>query len=144
MSLVIDLAEAALYSCIGIVLMALGNFLIDLILPCSFPEEIKKGNKAVGFVSAGTNISVGIILRAAVASPEAEDALDAALATGIVSSLLYFVAGILFFMLGYIVIDKINRQYRLSEEIGKGNTAAGIMVAGIFIGLSAVISGVII
>ncbi|MBR3026445.1 MAG: DUF350 domain-containing protein [Oscillospiraceae bacterium] len=144
MSLVIDLAEAALYSCIGIVLMALGNFLIDLIIPCSFPEEIKKGNKAVGFVSAGTNISVGIILRAAVASPEAEDALDAALATGIVSSLLYFVAGILFFMLGYIVIDKINRQYRLSEEIGKGNTAAGIMVAGIFIGLSAVISGVII
>ena len=144
MSLVIDLAEAALYSCIGIVLMALGNFLIDLIIPCSFPEEIKKGNKAVGFVSAGTNISVGIILRAAVASPEAEDALDAALATGIVSSILYFVAGILFFMLGYIVIDKINRQYRLSEEIGKGNTAAGIMVAGIFIGLSAVISGVII
>ena len=144
MSLVIDLAEAALYSCIGIVLMALGNFLIDLIIPCSFPEEIKKGNKAVGFVSAGTNISVGIILRAAVASPEAEDVLDAALATGIVSSLLYFVAGILFFMLGYIVIDKINRQYRLSEEIGKGNTAAGIMVAGIFIGLSAVISGVII
>jgi putative membrane protein len=144
MSLVIDLAEAALYSCIGIVLMALGNFLIDLIIPCSFPEEIKKGNKAVGFVSAGTNISGGIILRAAVASPEAEDALDAALATGIVSSLLYFVAGILFFMLGYIVIDKINRQYRLSEEIGKGNTAAGIMVAGIFIGLSAVISGVII
>jgi len=144
MSLVIDLAEAALYSCIGIVLMALGNFLIDLIIPCSFPEEIKKGNKAVGFVSAGTNISVGVILRAAVASPEAEDALDAALATGIVSSLLYFVAGILFFMLGYIVIDKINRQYRLSEEIGKGNTAAGIMVAGIFIGLSAVISGVII
>ena len=144
MSLVIDLAEAALYSCIGIVLMALGNFLIDLIIPCSFPEEIKKGNKAVGFVSAGTNISVGIILRAAVASPEAEDALDAALATGIVSSLLYFAAGIFFFMLGYIVIDKINRQYRLSEEIGKGNTAAGIMVAGIFIGLSAVISGVII
>ena len=144
MSLVIDLAEAALYSCIGIVLMALGNFLIDLIIPCSFPEEIKKGNKAVGFVSAGTNISVGVILRAAVASPEAEDALDAALATGIVSSILYFVAGILFFMLGYIVIDKINRQYRLSEEIGKGNTAAGIMVAGIFIGLSAVISGVII
>ena len=144
MSLVIDLRLAALYSCIGIVLMALGNFLIDLIIPCSFPEEIKKGNKAVGFVSAGTNISVGVILRAAVASPEAEDALDAALATGIVSSLLYFVAGILFFMLGYIVIDKINRQYRLSEEIGKGNTAAGIMVAGIFIGLSAVISGVII
>ncbi|MBP0961073.1 MAG: DUF350 domain-containing protein, partial [Oscillospiraceae bacterium] len=74
----------------------------------------------------------------------AEDILDATLVTGILSSLLYFAAGIVFFMLGYIVIDKINRQYKLNEEIGKGNTAAGIMVAGIFIGLAAVISGVII
>ena len=140
MSLVIDLAEAALYSCICIVLMALGNFLIDLIIPCSFPEEIKKGNKA-GTINLGAGKKI-VVEKAD--NAKAEDALDAALATGIVSSLLYFVAGILFFMLGYIVIDKINRQYRLSEEIGKGNTAAGIMVAGIFIGLSAVISGVII
>ena len=144
MSFVLDLAEVAVYSCLGIILMLVGNYLIDLIIPCSFPEEIKKGNKAVGFVSAGINISIGLLLRAAIASPEAEDVYDAALATGIVSSLLYFTAGIVFFMLGYVIIDKVNRKYKLSEEIGNGNTAAGIMVAGIFIGLSAVISGVII
>lgn len=138
-----DLLEVAIYSCVGIVLMMLGNFLIDLIIPCSFPEEIKKGNKAVGFVSAGTNIGVGILLRAAISSP-AVDAMRETLAEGLLSSVVYFVAGVLFFMLGYIVINLLHKQYNLNEEIGNGNTAAGIMVAGIFIGLAVTISGVIL
>ena len=71
MDILTDIIDVAIYSCIGIVLMILGNFLIDLIIPCSFPEEIKKGNQAVGFVSAGTNIGVGLLLRAAISSPAA-------------------------------------------------------------------------
>lgn len=144
MNVLTDILDVAIYSCIGIVLMILGNFLIDLIIPCSFPEEIKKGNKAVGFVSAGTNIGVGLLLKAAISSPDAIAAsAKESLAGGIVSSLLYFAVGIVFFMIGYIVIDKLNRQYKLNDEIGNGNTAAGIMVAGIFVGLATVISGVI-
>lgn len=138
-----DLFEVAIYSCAGIVLMMLGNFLIDLIIPCSFPEEIKKGNQAVGFVSAGTNIGVGLLLRAAIGSPAAE-AVKESLASGMLSSIIYFVAGILFFMLGYVAIRIVHKQYNLNEEIGKGNTAAGIMVAGIFIGLALTIGGVIL
>lgn len=138
-----DLIEVAIYSCAGIVLMMLGNFLIDLIIPCSFPEEIKKGNQAVGFVSAGTNIGVGVLLRAAISSPAAE-AVHESLAEGMLSSVIYFIAGIAFFMIGYIAIRFLHRQYNLNEEIGKGNTAAGIMVAGIFIGLAVAISGVIL
>ena len=138
-----DLIEVAIYSCAGIVLMMLGNFLIDLIIPCSFPEEIKKGNQAVGFVSAGTNIGVGVLLRAAISSPAAET-LHESLAAGLLSSLIYFIAGIAFFMIGYIAIRFLHKQYNLNEEIGKGNTAAGIMVSGIFIGLAIAISGVIL
>lgn len=138
-----DLFEVAIYSCAGIVLMMLGNFLIDLIIPCSFPEEIKKGNQAVGFVSAGTNIGVGLLLRAAIGSPAAETVKES-LASGMLSSIIYFVAGILFFMLGYVAIRIVHKQYNLNEEIGKGNTAAGIMVAGIFIGLALTIGGVIL
>lgn len=144
MDILTDIIDVAIFSCIGIVLMILGNFLIDLIIPCSFPEEIKKGNQAVGFVSAGTNIGVGLLLRAAISSPAAASAIKESIAGGIVSSLLYFAVGIVFFMLGYVIIDKINRQYKLNDEIGNGNTAAGIMVAGIFIGLAIVISGVIV
>ncbi len=143
MNVLMDIIDVAIYSSIGIVLMVLGNFLIDLIIPCSFPEEIKKGNKSVGFVSAGTNIGVGLLLKAAISSPSVASAAKESLAGGIVSSLLYFAVGIVFFMVGYIVIDKLNRQYKLNDEIGNGNTAAGIMVAGIFIGLAIVISGVI-
>ena len=138
-----DLFEVAVYSCAGILLMMLGNFLIDLIIPCSFPEEIKKGNQAVGFVSAGTNIGVGLLLRAAISSPAAE-AAEETLLSGMLSSVIYFVVGIAFFMIGYIAIRFLHKQYNLNDEIGKGNTAAGIMVSGIFIGLAIAISGVIL
>lgn len=142
MAILMDIMEVAIYSCLGIALMMLGNFLIDLIIPCSFPEEIKRGNKAVGFVSAGTNIGVGMLLKAAISSP-ASDAAKETLLSGLVGSILYFVIGILFFMVGYLVIRFFNKKYNLNDEVGCGNTAAGIMVAGIFIGLALVISGVI-
>ena len=142
MTILMDIMEVAIYSCLGIALMMLGNFLIDLIIPCSFPEEIKRGNKAVGFVSAGTNIGVGMLLKAAISSPAAAAAKETLL-TGLTGSVLYFAVGILFFMLGYLVIRFFNKQYNLNDEVGCGNTAAGIMVAGIFIGLATVISGVI-
>lgn len=142
MAILMDIMEVAIYSCLGIALMMLGNFLIDLIIPCSFPEEIKRGNKAVGFVSAGTNIGVGMLLKAAISSP-ASDAAKETLLSGLAGSILYFVIGILFFMVGYLVIRFFNKKYNLNDEVGCGNTAAGIMVAGIFIGLALVISGVI-
>ncbi len=146
MDILYDILDVAIYSCVGIILMMLGNFLIDLIIPCSFPEEIKKGNKAIGFVSAGINIGVGLLLRAAISSPANTVATVAkeTLVGGLISSLIYFVIGIVFFMLGYLVkrlFDK--KQYNINDEIDNGNTAAGIMVAGIFIGLAIVISGVI-
>lgn len=144
MDFLMDILEVAIYSCLGIVLMLFGNFLIDLIIPCSFPEEIKRGNRAVGFVSAGTNIGVGILLKAAIASPAAVESAKETLLSGISGSILYFIIGIVFFMLGYLVIRFFNKQYNLNEEVGSGNMAAGIMVAGIFIGLAIVISGVIV
>lgn len=137
-----DILEMAIYSFLGVILMVAANFFIDLVIPCSFPEEIKKDNKAVGFVSAGINIGVGILLRAAIYSPSESDQTES-LMNGILSSVLYFVAGVVFFMLAYLAIKFINRKYELNTEIGKGNTSAGIMVAGIFIGIAILISGVI-
>ena len=143
MDFLMDILDVAIYSCIGIVLMLLGNWLIDLIIPCSFPEEIKKGNKSVGFVSAGTNIGVGILLRSAISSPAGE-AVHESLVSGLMSSAAYFIIGIAFFMIGYVVLNFFHKQYNLNDEIGNANTAAGIMVAGIFIGLAITISGVIL
>ncbi|MBO5241145.1 MAG: DUF350 domain-containing protein [Lachnospiraceae bacterium] len=137
-----DILVVAIYSLIGIVMMLLGNFLIDLIVPCHFPTEIQKGNQAVGWLSAGSFIGMGVILRSAVMAVPAA-AVEEALVSGIISSVLYAVIGIVFFMLSYLAVSLFNKKYNLNEEIGKGNTAAGIMVFGIFVGLAIVISGVI-
>ena len=137
-----DVLNVAIYSVLGIVLMLVGNFLIDLIVPCHFPTEIKKGNAAVGWLSAGSFVGIGTILRTVIMSPAAA-AVEETLLTGLTSSILYFVVGILFFMLGYVVVLLFNKKYNLNDEIGNGNTAAGIMVFGIFVGLALVISGAI-
>lgn len=142
MEVLFDFFEVAVYSVMGIVLMMAGNFLIDLVVPCHFPTEIKKGNTAVGWLSAGSFIGVGVILRAAIMSFSAET-VEETLLQGMVSSVIYFAMGILCFIVGYLAIHFFNRKYNLNEEIGKGNAAAGIMVFGIFVGLALVISGVI-
>lgn len=142
MELLMEIVNVGVYSVLGIVLMILGNFLIDLIVPCHFPTEIKKGNQAVGWLSAGSFIGIGMILRTAIMSP-AVQAAEEDLMSGILNSALYFVLGIVFFMIGYVVVNLWNRRFNLNEEIGKGNTAASVMVFGIFIGLALVISGVI-
>lgn len=141
MELLYDILNVAVYSVLGIVLMLVGNFLIDLIVPCHFPTEIKKGNIAVGWLSAGSFIGIGMILRTVIMSPAAE--VTETLLGGITSSVIYFVVGIVFFMLGYVTVLIFNKKYNLNDEIGKGNTAAGVMVFGIFVGLSLVISGAI-
>ncbi|MDO5154617.1 MAG: DUF350 domain-containing protein [Eubacteriales bacterium] len=142
MEILNDLFLVAVYSVAGIALMMLGNFLIDLIVPCHFPTEIQKGNTAVGWFSAGSFIGIGTILRAAIMSPAVQQA-EESLGAGLINSIIYFAVGIVFFMVGYVLVNLFNKKYNLNEEIGKGNEAAGIMVFGIFIGLAIVISGVI-
>ena len=109
----------------------------------SFPEEIKKGNVAVGSVMAGISTGIGMIIRAAVASPSGE-AVQESLGSGILSTLYYYGLGLLFCVVGYVALTLFNRRYDLNKEIGNGNPAAGIMVAGMFVGLSIIISGVIL
>lgn len=51
-----EILNVTIYSVVGIILMIFGTFLIDLIIPCNFPEEIKKRNVAVGYIVAGASI----------------------------------------------------------------------------------------
>ena len=128
------------YCVLGTALMLFGTFVVDLVIPCEFPAEIKKGNVAVGSVMAGISVGIGIIIRAAVMSP-AGTAVHESLLTGIASTIYYYVVGLVFCVLGYLALNLINRKYDLNKEISGGNPAAGIMVAGMFIGLSIIISG---
>lgn len=137
-----DILGTITYSAIGLVLMLFGNFLVDLVIPCHFPTEIKKGNSAVGYISAASSIAVGILLRSVIASPVTESA-KVTILQDLTSTVIYFTLGIALCILGYLSMLVFNKKYNLNEEIGNGNTAAGLMVSGIFIGLSILISGAI-
>lgn len=137
-----DILSTVVYSCLGIVLMVIGNILVDMVIPCDFPVEIKKGNVAVGYITAGSSITVGIILKSAVMSPAIIESTQS-LIEGIGSTILYFLLGIFFCIVGYMAAKVFNKKYDLNKEIAAGNPAAGLMVMGMFIGLGIVISGVI-
>ena len=137
-----ELVSVTVYSVLGIFLMLLGSFVVDLVIPCSFPEEIKKGNAAIGWISAGAYISIGFIIKTAIASP-IDTVIESSMAAGIFNTLFYYAMGVVFLVIGYLLLKLINKKYNLNVEVGNGNTAAGIMVFGMFVGLGLVISGVI-
>ena len=128
-----DVLLTIFYACFGIILMLTANTVIDFFVP---------GNCAVAWLSAGSFIGIGEILRAVIMSPAVTMA-DTSLLHGIVASVVYAVLGIILFVTGYMFINIWHRKYKLSEEIMRGNTAAGILVFGIFVGLALVISGAV-
>lgn len=137
-----EIISTLIYCGIGIILMSLGTVLVDIVIPCHFPTEIKNRNVAVGYITAGISIGVGIILKSAIMSPEIAG-VTATLLEGITETILYFFIGIGVCIIGYLAIQAMNKKYDLNKEISDGNPAAGLMVMGLFIGLSIVISGVI-
>ena len=56
--------------------------------------------------------------------------------------LIFIIIGLVFFIIGYKILAR-NKHYKLSEEIDNHNKAAGIMVAGYFIAISIIMSGVL-
>ena len=56
-----QIIETIIYAGIGMLLMFLGKFLVDL--PYDFPKEIKEKNTAAGFMVAGIFIAIAIIVR---------------------------------------------------------------------------------
>lgn len=61
--MLIEIMETFLYGTIGLILMFLGKYIIDAIVPYDFPKEIKERNTAAGFMVAGIFISIAIIVR---------------------------------------------------------------------------------
>ena len=60
--------ETVVYLCIGLIMMMLGYWVIDLFIPVDFPQEIREGNKSVGWVSAGIYAGLGFVIRSAIIS----------------------------------------------------------------------------
>jgi putative membrane protein len=121
--------------------MMIGYLIIDLIIPADFPKEIQEGNKAVGWVSAGIYAGLGFIIRSAIISFNQSEAQD--LLQGVISTAIYAVVGIAAFIIGYFLVDIVNKKFNFNVEISNKNEAAGIMIFGIFMGVAFIVSGVI-
>ena len=121
--------------------MMIGHWIIDLIIPVDFPQEINDGNKAVGWVSAGIYAGLGFVIRSAIISNTISE--DVSLLTGSIDTLVYATVGIVAFIIGYFVVDIINKKFNFNKALKEKNEAAGIMVFGIFVGIAFIVSGVI-
>jgi len=106
----------AFYAAFGILLMIVSNIVIDFFIPGDFAEEIRRGNRAVAWLSAGSFIGIGEILRAVIISPDCE-VLTADFVQGVITSVVYSAVGILFFIMGFFIINAWHRKYALAAEI---------------------------
>ena len=121
--------------------MMLGYWVIDLFIPVDFPQEIKEGNKSVGWVSAGIYAGFGFVIRSAIISISTGEATE--LLQGTINTVIYAVIGIIAFVFAYFVVDLVNKKFNFNEALKEKNEAAGIMIFGIFIGIAFIVSGVI-
>ena len=133
--------ETVVYLCIGLIMMMLGYWIIDLCIPVDFPQEIKEGNKAIGWVSAGIYAGLGFVIRSAIISNEVGEAV--ALLQGAIDTIIFAAIGIVAFILAYFVVDLVNRKFNFNVLLKAKNEAAGIMIFGIFVGIAFIVSGVI-
>ena len=133
--------ETVVYLCIGLVMMMLGHLIIDLIIPVDFPQEIREGNKAVGWVSAGIYAGLGFVIRSAVISNTISEEMS--LLAGSIDTVVYAIVGIITFVIAYFAVDIVNRKFNFNIALKEKNEAAGIMVFGIFMGIAFIVSGVI-
>lgn len=133
--------ETVVYLCIGLVMMMLGHWIIDLIIPVDFPQEIREGNKAVGWVSAGIYAGLGFVIRSAIISNTISEEMS--LLAGSIDTVVYAIVGIITFIIAYFAVDIVNRKFNFNIALKEKNEAAGIMVFGIFMGIAFIVSGVI-
>lgn len=133
--------ETVVYLCIGLIMMMLGHLIIDLIIPVDFPQEIREGNKAVGWVSAGIYAGLGFVIRSAIISNTISEEMS--LLAGSIDTVVYAIVGIITFIIAYFVVDIVNRKFNFNVALKEKNEAAGIMVFGIFMGIAFIVSGVI-
>ncbi len=63
-----NLGLSAAFGLLGIVIMAIGYFIFDKIIPLDFNKELEKNNIAVAIVIAGLLIGIAIIVSRVVAA----------------------------------------------------------------------------
>lgn len=117
-----DLLMYVLYALLGIGLMNLSRIIANKVIMYKFDsikEIIQDKNIGVAAVHFGVYLSTGLIIAACVNGEYG----------GLLSTLIYYIAGMLFLFLFTKIYDFIT-PYSIHDELEKNNDAAGIALAG--------------
>jgi uncharacterized membrane protein YjfL (UPF0719 family) len=99
-ALLVESLAALAYSAVGIVLMALGFVLVDLITPGNLREQIwLQRNRNASILLASNLLGVGIIVAAAIFASEN------GLWRGLASSFIYGLIGLIVMGLAFVLLD---------------------------------------
>jgi len=109
--------------------------------------ELRKGNVAVGILMAAMILAVGNVISGSVQGlsealmhPEFKIGYLASLVVGIVNLLIGIWVATTVVSLAVKALDKMTKDIDEIAEIGKGNVAVAVMVAGVLLAVSVVVS----
>ena len=136
-NIVNDLITTASYGLLAVAFMLVSLLVTDkAVLPsANNTEQLKEGNLAIGLVEFGTLVMTGII---SFASIKGDDG-------GVISSLIYFVAGQITVVLLVIAYEKVlARKINLVQSILENNLSAGIYLSGKIIAYGLILQSAIV
>lgn len=130
-----ELGGAFLYGAVGIVLLVVGFFVIDLLTPGKLGHLIiHDRNRSAGIVAAAGLISVGAVVTTAIASA------DGSLGEGLAETAGYGGVGVLMLGLAFFVIDLITPGKLGDFVVGEGEQPAAWMTAAALLSVGAIVA----
>lgn len=95
-----EIASGLLYGAVGVALLALGFFLLDLLIPGKLGALIiEERNRSAGIITAAGMIAVGAVVTTAIASA------DGPLGEGLAETASYGGVGVLMLGVAFVVVD---------------------------------------
>ena len=110
-------AQILAYTGVGLVILVIGFFVLDLLTPGNLGKQVVEGNPNAALLSAATMVSLGIVLWFAIyATDPGWAGLDETAVFGLVSVAAQAV--------GFLVLDLVTPG-KLGEELMTGGASAG-------------------
>lgn len=130
MTIVINLIVSVV---VILALQLIGMLVFSWMTPFNDLDELKKGNTAVGLAMGGKFLGTAIIL-----------GVSAYTNTSIWFMMLWFAVGYLILVAAYWIFELVTPGLKISEHLQNRNTAIGILLCFVFVGMSFAISSLII
>lgn len=116
-----------------ILLQLIGMLIFSWMTPFNDLDELKKGNMAVGLALGGKFVSTAIVLGVAAYTN-----------TSIWYMMLWFAVGYVCLIATYWLFELVTPGLKISEHLQKGNTAIGILLCFVFLGMGFAVSSLIV